>query len=41
MMLRHHIQGSVRMAGLRGGLLNLGLGGLLEHLRLYNILFDV
>ena len=29
------------MAGLRGVLLNLGLGGLFEHLRLYNVLFDV
>ena len=36
-MLRHHIQGSIRMAGLRGGLPNLGLGGLLEHLLLYLI----
>lgn len=33
-MLRHHIQGAIRMAGLRGSLPNLGLGGLLEHLLL-------
>ena len=30
--LRHHIQGSIRMAGLRGGLPNLDSGFLLEHL---------
>jgi hypothetical protein len=29
-----HIQGAIRMAGLRGGLPILGLGGLLEHLLL-------
>lgn len=31
-MLKHHVDGAVRMVALRGGPHSLGLDGLLEHL---------
>lgn len=31
-MLKHHVDGAVKMVGLRGGPQMLGLDGLLEHL---------